>query len=88
MVFYIAIWAIASGVLEIAAAIRLRKEVDNEWMLLLAGLASVLLGVALAVQPGAGALALLWLIRSYAIVFGILLLVLAVKIRRSAGKLI
>ena len=88
LVFYIAIWAIATGVLEIAAAIRLRKEVDGEWMLLLAGVASLLLGVALAVQPGAGALALLWLIGSYAIVFGVLLLVLAVKIRRFASKLI
>jgi len=88
LVFYIAIWAIATGVLEIAAAIRLRKEVVNEWMLLLAGIASVVLGVALAVQPGAGALALLWLIGSYAILFGVLLLVLAVKIRRVAGKLI
>ena len=87
LLFYIAIWAIATGILEIAAAIRLRKEIDNEWLLLLAGLASVVFGVLLAMQPAAGALALLWLIGSYAIVFGVLLLVLAFKIRKFVPKL-
>ena len=86
LVFYIAIWAIATGVLEIAAAIRLRREMDGEWFLLLSGLASVVLGALLIVQPGAGALALLWLIGAYAIVFGVLLLVLAFKVRRFVDK--
>src|SRR5262249_33258916 len=61
LLFYIAIWAIGTGVLEIVAAVRLRKEIEGEWMLILAGLASVVFGVLLMVQPGAGALALLWL---------------------------
>jgi uncharacterized membrane protein HdeD (DUF308 family) len=87
LLFYIAIWAVATGVLEIAAAIRLRKEVSNEWFLLLSGLASVVFGALLAAQPGAGALAVLWLIGSYAIVFGVLLLLLAFKTRRFARKL-
>ncbi len=87
LLFYIAIWAIATGVLETAAAIRLRKEIDNEWLLLLAGLASVVFGILLAAQPAVGALALLWLIGSYAILFGVLLLILAFKVRKFVPKL-
>jgi len=87
LLFYIALWAIATGVLEIAAAIRLRKEIQGEWLLLLAGLASVVFGVLLIWQPGAGALTVLWLIGSYAIVFGVLLLILALKIRGFVAKI-
>ena len=85
LLFYIAIWAIATGVLEIVAAVRLRKELKDEWMLILAGLASVVFGFLLAMNPGAGALAVLWLIAGYAVVFGVLLLVLAFKTRRVSG---
>jgi uncharacterized membrane protein HdeD (DUF308 family) len=81
LLFYIAVWAIAKGVLEIATAIRMRKKIEGEWLLTLGGLASVALGVFLMVQPQAGALALLWLIATYAIVFGILLALLAFKVR-------
>lgn len=86
LLFYIAIWAIATGVLEIVAAIRLRKEIENEWMLIIAGLASVVFGTLLMAQPAAGALALLWLIASYAIFFGVLLVVLAFKVRGFVSK--
>jgi uncharacterized membrane protein HdeD (DUF308 family) len=87
LLFYIAIWAIATGVLEIVAAIRLRKEIDNEWLLLISGIASVAFGVLLAAQPGAGALTVLWLIGAYAVVFGVLLLMLAFKTRKFVSKL-
>jgi uncharacterized membrane protein HdeD (DUF308 family) len=86
LLFYIAIWAIATGVLEIVAAIRLRKEIENEWMLIVAGLVSVVFGVLLMAQPAAGALALLWLIASYAIFFGVLLVILAFKVRGFVAK--
>jgi len=85
LLFYIAIWAIATGVLQIVIAIRLRKEVQGEWLLVLGGLASVLFGVLLVVQPAAGALAVLWLIATYAVVFGVLLVLLGFKMRSLAA---
>jgi uncharacterized membrane protein HdeD (DUF308 family) len=87
LLFYIAIWAIATGVVQVLTAIRLRQEIHNEWMLALAGLASVALGVLLMARPGPGALAVLWLIASYAIVFGLLLVVLALEVRRVAKRI-
>jgi uncharacterized membrane protein HdeD (DUF308 family) len=87
LLFYIAIWAIATGVLQIVAAIRLRKEMEGEWMLILGGLASVTFGVILTASPGAGALGVLWLIGTYAIVFGALLVMLALKVRRVGSRI-
>jgi uncharacterized membrane protein HdeD (DUF308 family) len=68
------------------AAIRLRKEIDGEWLLVLGGRVSVVFGVLLMVQPGLGALSLLWLIATYAIVFGILLRLLAFKVRTFGSR--
>jgi uncharacterized membrane protein HdeD (DUF308 family) len=86
LLFYIAIWAIATGVLEIVAAIHLRKEIEGEWWLILSGLASVVFGAVLIAQPGVGALAVLWLIATYAIVFGVLLVILAFKARSFVSE--
>lgn len=86
LVFLIAIWAIITGVLEIAAAIRLRKEINNEWALGLTGLVSVVLGVVMVLNPGAGLLGLVWVIASYAIIFGILMLLLAFNAGRMARE--
>ncbi len=86
LVFYIAIWAITTGVLQVVAAIRLRQEIEGEWLLILCGIASVVFGIALIVQPSVGALAVLWLIAAYAIVFGILLVILAFKARSFGNK--
>jgi uncharacterized membrane protein HdeD (DUF308 family) len=87
LLFYIAIWAIAHGVLEIAVAIRIRKEVDGEWRLILAGLASVAFGLLLMARPGTGALTALWLIGSYAVAFGILMVMLALKVKNLPHRL-
>jgi uncharacterized membrane protein HdeD (DUF308 family) len=86
LLFYIALWAIATGILEIAAAIRLREVIKNEWLLILAGLVSVAFGVWLIARPEAGAQAVLWAIGAYAILLGVLLVLFAFKIRSFVSK--
>jgi uncharacterized membrane protein HdeD (DUF308 family) len=82
----IAAVAIVRGVMEIAAAIRLRKEIDNEWLLILAGVASLAFGCLLFVFPGAGALALILWIGAMAIVVGVIETVLGFKLRGRAAN--
>ena len=86
LLFYIAGWAICSGVLEIVSAIRLRREIEGEWMLILSGVASVFFGYILMARPGAGAIAILWIIAIYAILFGVLRVLLALKLRTFANS--
>ena len=86
LLFYIAIWAIASGLLAIVAAIRVRKEIEGELWLILSGLASVAFGVLIVARPGAGALSVLWLIGAYAIAFGVILVIFAFKARGFAKR--
>src|SRR3954467_1080705 len=82
LLWFIATWAIVLGVFQIIGAIRLRKEIDNEWTLVLGGVLSVLFGAVLVIAPLAGILALVWVIGSYAIVFGILLVMAARKLKK------
>lgn len=85
----IGVWAIATGISEIVTAFRLRRTIENELELVLAGVLSVAFGLVAVAVPGVGALALVWLIGAYAIVFGIVLLALAIRVRgegeRAAG---
>ena len=82
LLMVIAAWAIVRGVLDIVAAIRLRKELTNEWLLILGGAASIAFGVLIVLFPGSGALAVVWLIGLQALLTGILLLGLAFRLRR------
>jgi uncharacterized membrane protein HdeD (DUF308 family) len=88
LIFFIAAWSLATGVLEIAAALRLRKEIQGEGWMILSGIASILFAILVMFFPGAGALGLLWLIAAYAIIFGVMLVILGIKLRghRSRSK--
>ena len=57
LILYIGFWAMATGVLRIVLAVRLRKEIEGEWWMALAGLAGIVFGVFMVARPGAGALA-------------------------------
>jgi uncharacterized membrane protein HdeD (DUF308 family) len=83
LLLLIAAWALLTGVLEIATAIRLRREIRNEWLLVLSGVLSVVFAVLLVILPGPGALALVWLIGVYAVVFGVFILALAWRLRKA-----
>lgn len=82
LILFIGAWSLVRGIFEIFAAIQLRKEIDNEWLLILSGVLSVLFGAAVIVMPGAGALALIWLIGAYAVAFGILMVGLSLRLKR------
>ena len=81
--FVIAGWAIASGVLEIAAAVRLRRQIEGEWILGAIGVLSIAFGVWMIARPGEGALALVFVIGAYAILVGALLIGLGLVLRRD-----
>jgi uncharacterized membrane protein HdeD (DUF308 family) len=86
LLMFIAAWAVVMGIFQIVAAIRLRKEIKNEWLLGLSGVLSVLFGIIMFVQPGAGALAVIWVIAAYAIVFGILLIWLGLRLKKRSER--
>ncbi len=81
LIIYVAAWALMIGAAEIALAVKLRREIKGEWFLILMGLASIIFAVLLLWNPGPGALALLWLIASYAIVFGVLAIFFGFRLR-------
>jgi uncharacterized membrane protein HdeD (DUF308 family) len=83
LLYLVAAWSIITGILQIVGAIRLRREIEGEWALILGGVLSVIFGVLLAVLPGPGILALLWLIGAYALVSGVLLIILAFRVRNE-----
>lgn len=82
LLYFIAGWAIAMGVFQIIGAIQLRKEIDNEWLLVLSGVVSVLFGILLLAVPGTGLLALVWLIAIDAIIFGVLVIGFGLRLRK------
>jgi len=86
LLYLIAAWALITGVLEIVAAIQLRRVITNEWFMILSGVVSIIFGLLLIIFPGAGATGLVWLIGIYAIAFGVLLVILAFRLRSMTGE--
>jgi uncharacterized membrane protein HdeD (DUF308 family) len=80
LLFFIAVWALATGVLRIVAAIRLRKEITGEFWLALSGIASVVFAFLVMMNPAAGALAIAWLLGWYALFLGAMLVMLSIKL--------
>ena len=81
---FIGAWALVMGLFQIVAAIRLRKAIEGEWLLALSGVLSIIFGALMLWNPGAGALAVIWVIGSYAIVFGVLLIALGLRLKGSS----
>jgi uncharacterized membrane protein HdeD (DUF308 family) len=92
MMYLIGAWAVITGIFGIIAAIQLRKEIENEWAIGLSGLISVVFGLVVMIFPGDGAVALVWVIGIYAILFGIALIAAGIRLRgwrddlRDAGE--
>ena len=87
LLMYIGFWAVATGVLRIILALRLRHEITGEWWMALGGLVSIWFGLTMLARPGAGALAVLTIIGVWSIVTGFSLVFLGFKVRSAGGKL-
>jgi uncharacterized membrane protein HdeD (DUF308 family) len=81
LVTLIAAWSIIFGISEIATAARLQKMIPNEWLMILSGMVSIIFGILLIAQPATGAISIVWLLGAYALIFGILTLMLAFRLR-------
>lgn len=85
LVYLIGLWAILTGIFEVVAGFEL--PLSKDWLLVLAGAASILFGVLVFFNPGSGALAIVWLIGIYALVFGVTMLVFGIRLRGLGAKL-
>jgi uncharacterized membrane protein HdeD (DUF308 family) len=84
LLFVVALWAIVTGGLQIGTAIELRKQIEGEWVMILGGLLSIVFGTVVFFRPAAGALALSWWLGAYIFTMGIVMGVLAFRLRRHA----
>jgi uncharacterized membrane protein HdeD (DUF308 family) len=86
LVYIVGFWSIAVGVFQVAAAIRLRQEIEGELWLALGGIVAIVFGAYIFAFPGAGLLSLIWLLGAWAVIFGIANLILAWRLRELAGR--
>lgn len=85
LLMFIAAWAVVTGVMQVYGAIKLRHEIDGEWWLIASGVLSILFGAMLVVWPGAGALAMVLVIGTFAIIYGALMIGFALRLRKHAA---
>jgi uncharacterized membrane protein HdeD (DUF308 family) len=83
----IAAWAILTGIAQLAAAVRLRRLISNEWLLAGGGILSIVFGLLITLFPGAGLVAIVWVIGAYTLVWGAILLALGLRLRGHQGRL-
>lgn len=86
LIYIIAAWAIITGVLEIISAIELRKEIANEFWMILSGIASIIFGILIVLFPITSTLTLLWLFGGLAVAFGVFTIILAFRVRGMGGS--
>ena len=82
LLMVIAAWSIVVGVMEIVGAVRLRKEIEGEWLLALGGLLYIVFGVLIVAQPAVGAVGAVWALGAVAIAIGVTLVALGLKLRK------
>ncbi len=87
LLYFVAIWAIVTGIFEIVAAVEFRRLIKGEWLLILSGVPSIVFGVLLFVFPKAGLVSLVLLIGIYAIAFGIALVVGSFRMHHLQNEL-
>jgi uncharacterized membrane protein HdeD (DUF308 family) len=81
LIWFIGAWAVVTGALEIGAAIRLRKVISGEWMLVFSGVLSIVFGILVFAFPAAGAVGISWILGAYTAAAGFILIALAVRLR-------
>jgi len=86
LVLYVAAWSLVTGVAEVVAAIKLRQQIQGEWLLALSGILSIAFGILLFISPLVGAIAIAIWIGAYAVVFGALLVGLSLRLRSWASR--
>lgn len=82
LVLLVSAWAFFTGILELAASFKLRQVIENEWLLTLSGIISIIFALVLLISPWKAAIVLIWLLGLYAIFFGILLIFLGRKLKK------
>jgi uncharacterized membrane protein HdeD (DUF308 family) len=86
LLYLVAAWAILTGIARIVAAVQLRRTLNNEWLLIASGAASVIFGLIASIFPGAGILALLWFVAAWSVILGVFLIGLALQLRQLAHR--